>query len=41
MLIWLLVLLLLSVFIYVAFRFLFFDKKSKKEEIGTHYTFKI
>jgi len=41
MLIWLLVLLLLSVFIYVVYRFVFFSKRDEKDEINHHYTFKI
>ena len=41
MIIWLLVLLLLSVFIYVVYRFVFLSKKEKKAEVRHHYTFKI
>lgn len=41
MLIWLLALLLLSVSIYVAYRFSMNDKKVENNEVDNHYTFKI
>jgi len=41
MLIWLLALLLLSVFIYVAYRISFSGKKDVNRKVDHHYTFKI
>jgi len=41
MLIWLLALLLLSVFIYVAYRISFSSKRGVDRKVDHHYTFKI
>jgi len=41
MLIWLLILLLMSMFIYVIYRISFLSKKEENKRTDHHYTFKI
>ena len=41
MLVWLLVLLLLTLSIYVIYKFTFFSEKGDDKQITQHYTFKI
>ncbi|MFA5232796.1 MAG: hypothetical protein WC390_00210 [Sulfurimonas sp.] len=41
MMIWLIILLLISVVVYVVYRFSISNKKDKIQKISHHYTFKI